>query len=164
MARSRIKGKNISFLFDTEEYKCDLTSAVLSKDDADAATSDSIITFCDAEGSAGGQVWFLDIEAIQSCDVDGVPEADDVESLHTLVWNAAATNGGMVVPFNFAPYGNTTPTAAQPFFTGSVTIEQGAYPSLGGSAGDNSFTWSYRFTVTDNIVNRVSSPGQPDNG
>lgn len=162
MARTRIKGKNISFTFGLEEYKCDLVSAVLSKDDADAATSDSVVTFCDAEGSAGGQVWFLDIEAIQSTDVDGAPNVDDIESLHTLVWNAAATAGGMDVAFQFAPYGNDTPSTHQPFFTGSVTIEQGAYPSLGGSAGDNSFTWTYRFTVKDNVVNRITEVGTPD--
>ncbi len=161
MARTRIKGKNISFTFGLEEYKCDLVSAVLSKDDADAATSDSVVTFCDAEASAGGQVWYLDIEAIQSTDVDGSPDPADVESLHTLVWNAAATAGGMVVPFQFSPYGNATPTAEQPFFTGSVTIEQGAYPSIGGSAGDNSFTWDYRFTVSDNLVPRIDTVGSP---
>ena len=158
MARSRIKGKNLSFMFDGDEYKCDLVSAVLTKDDADAAASDSVVTFCDAEQSAGGQVWYLDTEAIQSTDVDGSPDVNDIESLHTLVRNSAATAGGATLDFQFAPYGNDTPSAEQPHFTGQVTVEQGAYPTIGGSAGDSSFTWTYRFTVTDNLVTRVTTP------
>lgn len=169
MARNRIKGKGLTFEFGTPavKYECDLISAVLERvDQQSGGGQDGVITFCDAAASAGGQVWVLNIEAVQSTDVTAaatgtvgnpgyVPAQTD--SLHTVVWNAAATTGGMDIPFVFAPYGNATPTPAQPHFTGTVHVEQGAFPSIGGSAGDNSFTWTYQFNLNPNVVTRKTS-------
>lgn len=160
MARTRIKGKGLTFSFGNPavKYECDLVSAVLSQTDQTEGATDTVKTFCDANSSAGGKVWVLDIEAIQSTDVSGGtgPTATS-DSLHTLVWNAAAKSGGEEIPFEFAPYGNATATPAQPHFTGIAVVPQGGFPAIGGSAGDNSFTWTYQFVVKDGNVTRKTA-------
>jgi hypothetical protein len=152
MPRTRIKGKGLVFEFENEAYECDLISAVLLREAADTATADGIVTFCDATTAADGNVWQLQIEAIQSTD-DGATTAD--KSLHTLVWDSAVAGGEL--DFTFQPHGNAVATASQPHYTGIVTVEAGAYPEVGGTAGNDSFTWSYTFTVKDNTVTKVVS-------
>lgn len=157
MSRTRIKGKGLTFEFGTPAvaYECDLVSAVLSRGDAPNTGTDTVVTFCDASTSSGGQVWLLDIEAVQSTDVSaGTGPTAVTDSLHTLIWNEAAKVGGGEVPFIFKPHGNETATAAQPHFKGTVLVPAGGYPSIGGSAGDSSFTWTYQFSVKDNLVTR----------
>ena len=154
MARTRIKGKGLVFQLNSKAYECDLVSAVLEKVDKPNTGTDSVVTFCDASTSAGGQVWQLTIEAVQSTDTSA---GTDGESLHTLIWDSAATTGGAKIPFVFMPHGNSTATAEQPHFTGTAVVEQGAYPALGGTAGDSSFTWSYEFLLDPDVVTRVTS-------
>ena len=155
MARTRIKGKGLSFEFGGEAFECDLVSAVLERGDAPDTGTDGVVTFCDAATSSGGQVWTLSIEAIQSTDTSA--NATDGQSLHTLIWNSAAATGGGDITFVFKPHGNAAATPEQPHYTGEVNIPAGGYPSIGGSAGDNSFTWSYQFAVLNNTVNRVTA-------
>jgi len=157
MARTRIKGKGLTFSFGNPAvaYECDLISAVLEQTDQSSTNTDSVVTFCDAAASAGGKKWVLNIEAIQSTDVAGGAGATD--SLHTLIWNSAAKAGGAEIPFEFAPYGNAVATTAQPHFTGTAVVPQGGFPAIGGSAGDNSFTWSYTFDVKDGLVTRKTA-------
>ena len=154
MARTRIKGKGLSFEFGGEAFECDLVSAVLERGDAPDTGTDGVVTFCDANASSGGQVWTLSIEAVQSTDTSA---ATDGQSLHTLIWDTAATAGGGDIAFVFKPHGNAAASVEQPHYTGSVTVPAGGYPSIGGSAGDNSFTWSYQFAVLNNTVNRVTA-------
>jgi len=151
MARTRIVGKGLTFKFGAADFKCDLISAVLERGDAPDGGTDSVVTFCDAAASSGGQVWKLGIEAVQSTDS---ASATDGQSLHTLIWDTAAGGGGDVA-FEFAPFGNATATADQPHYTGSIVVPAGGYPSVGGSAGDNSFTWSAEWLVKDNSVTKV---------
>jgi len=150
MARTRIKGKNLTITVNGEEFQCDLTSAVLQKDSAESGQEDTVQTFCEAGTSAAGQVWYMDTTAIQSTDT---ATNDDGQSLWRLVWDSASTQGGAELPFVFAPYSNETPSADQPHFTGTLIVDEGAYPAIGGDAGVSTFTWTYRFLVKDNLVN-----------
>ena len=154
MARTRIKGKGLSFEFGGEAFECDLVSAVLERGDAPDTGTDGVVTFCDANASSGGQVWTLSIEAVQSTDTSA---ATDGQSLHTLIWDTAATAGGGDIAFVFKPHGNAAASVEQPHYTGSVTVPAGGYPAVGGSAGDSSFTWSYQFAVLNNTVTRKTA-------
>jgi hypothetical protein len=151
MARTRIRGKQVKFTLNGHDYECDLVSAVLEKVDAPSSGTDTVTTFCDASTSAGGQVWQLSIEAVQSTDTSA---ATDGESLHTLIWDSAATAGGAKIPFVFMTHGNATASAEQPHFTGTAVVEAGAYPAVGGTAGENSFTWTYEFYLDPDVVTR----------
>ena len=150
MARTRMKGKGITFTYDDVSYECDLTAVVLQKDTADTATADSTQTFCDVDsGSASGNVWKMDITAIQSA--DDTPE----KALHTLIWDLASTGGEL--DFMFAPMGNEVATANAPHYTGVVLVDKGAYPSVGGDAGENTWTFDYNFVVKNDVVLRVET-------
>ena len=100
MARTRIVGKGLTFKFGSADFKCDLISAVLERGEAPNTGSDTVVTFCDAAASATGQVWTLNIEAVQSTDS---ASATDGQSLHSLIWETAAATGGDIA-FEFAPY------------------------------------------------------------
>ena len=152
MARTRIKGKGLVFEFDGEPFECDLISATLLREAADTATADAVTTFCDASTTTDGNVWKLSVEAVQSTD-DGATTAD--KSLHTLVWDAAVSGGEL--DFTFQPHGNAVATATQPHYTGTATIDAGAFPEVGGSAGNDAFIWSYTFSVKDNTVTKTIS-------
>ena len=152
MARTRIKGKSLTITVNGEEFQCDLTSAVLQKDSAESGQEDTVQTFCEAGTSSAGQVWYMDTTAIQSTDT---ASNDDGQSLWRLVWDSAT--GGAELPFVFAPYANAVPTADQPHFTGTLIVDDGAYPAIGGDAGVSTFTWTYRFLVKDNVVNMATA-------
>lgn len=148
MARTRMKGKGIVFTYDDVAYQCDLTAVVLQKDTADTATADSTQTFCDVDsGSASGNVWKMDITAIQSSDY--TPE----KALHQLIWDLAMTGGEL--DFMFAPAGNAVASQNQPHYSGSVIVDKGGYPSVGGDSGENTWTFDYNFVVKDDVVLRV---------
>ena len=152
MSRTRMKGKGITFTYDDVSYECDLTAVVLQKDTADTATADSTQTFCDVDsGSASGNVWKMDITAIQSSDY--TPE----KALHTLIWDLAIVGGEL--DFMFAPAGNEVASANEPHYTGIVLVDKGGYPSVGGDSGENTWTFDYNFVVKDDVVLRVGDAG-----
>lgn len=152
MARTRIVGKTLSLSVGGQEYNCDITKAELVRQDADTTDSDSVVTFCDAAaGTSATQEWHLVVTAVQSTDTAGGSNGD---SLHTLIWDAADTTGGDEFAFILAPHGNAAPTAEQPHYTGTVVVAEGAYPSLGGEAGSNSFVFEYDFVVKNNTVTK----------
>jgi hypothetical protein len=154
MARTRMKGKGITFTYDGVEYQCDLTSVVLEKTAGDSAETDGTVTFCDVgTSSADGDVWVMNITALQSTDY--TPE----KALHALIWDLAKVGGEMA--FVFAPHGNATATQNQPHFTGSVLVKEGGYPSVGGEAGEDAWTFDYEFTVKDDVVNRIGDSNTP---
>lgn len=154
MARTRMKGKGITFTYDGTNYECDLTSVVLLKDAGDSATTDSTLTFCDVgSASATGDVWKMNITAIQSGDYTAE------KALHQLLWDLAVSGGEM--DFVFAPYGNADPTQDQPHYTGAVLVPAGGFPDVGGDAGENTWTFDYEFVVKDDEVKRVGTSGTP---
>jgi len=122
---TRIKGAQLALEFGGTDYWADATSVVLDNEDAGAAT-----TFEDAS-LGGARKFFFTISAIQSTTASSF-------------WNYVWANTGEVVAYTYAPWGNATPTADQPHFTGTVKI--GAKPAIGGDAGvNNEFTFTTRF-------------------
>lgn len=111
------------------DYKCDVTKATITNDEA---SNDEVITFCDA-AAGGARTFYLNITAIQSTDPN---------SLWTYIWKQS---GGKVA-FTYAPHGNAEPTAAQPHFTGQVTI--GPRPEIGGEAGaQNTYVFETQWVI-----------------
>ncbi len=154
MARTRLKGKGITFTYDGVDYQCDLTSVVLEKTTADSGTTDGTVTFCDVgSATAAGNVWQMNITAIQSTDY--TPD----KALQMLIWDLAKDGGEMA--FVFAPNGNETASQNEPHFTGTVEVPEGGYPTLGGDAGEDTWTFDYTFVVKDDVVNRIGAGDTP---
>lgn len=125
---AKYKGKDLSLLFGAQEVNVEATSIVLTNEEAD----NDAVTFYDL--SQGGAVtWYFEIEA--TADYGS-------SSFWTYLWD----NAGSDVAYTFKPYGNTTASASQPHFTGTVTL--GPKPSVGGSAGEV-FSFSVRMDCTD---------------
>lgn len=123
---AKYKGKDLSLLFGAEEINVEATSVVLQNEEAD----DDATTF--AELAAGAAVqWFIELSAVSDYGAG---------SLWSYLWDNAGTD----VTFTFKPYGNATPTAAQPHFTGTATV--GPKPPVGGTAGEV-FTFETRLDV-----------------
>lgn len=133
-ATNRLKGDRLAFTVAGTDQAADCTNVVLTWDDADSGT----VTFADAaKGGAFGAK--LKGTAIQSTDAASF-------------WSWAWDNVGKIVAFKLAPWANTTPTAAQPHFTGSVKI--GKRPDLGGDAqitGDD-YTYDFEWAVQGDVT------------
>lgn len=125
---TRIKGKGLSFTTGAtnDEWKCELLAVVLQNEEADS----DVTTFCDLD-EGGARQWFIEGEGLSNYGPD---------SLWTFLWD----NAGQDVEFKLAPYGNATPTAAQPHWTGTVTV--GPKPAVGGTAGEV-FTIEFRMDL-----------------
>lgn len=125
---AKYKGKDLSLTIDSEEVNLEGISVVLDSEDAD---TDSI-TFAElADGTP--QQWFFTIKAVSDYGSG---------SLWSKFWDSA----GDEVAYVFKPYGNATPTTAQPHFTGNVTITK--KPPLGGDAG-TTFTFEIRLDCSE---------------
>lgn len=136
MAASKYKGKSLSITVDAVEYNMDLTSIVLQNEEAD----DDATTFADL--ATGGAVqWFFEIEAVSDY---------SASSLWSFLWTSA---GDSDVAFVFKPYGNATPTASQPHFTGTFNV--GSKPAVGGTANEV-FTFEARLDVNGEPVKVVA--------
>jgi hypothetical protein len=136
MARTRIKGDKISIMVGGTEYNLDATSIVFSQSEADQ----DVVTFADA-GAGGSYNWSCAVTALQST---------EATSWHTFLW----TNNNTTVAFVFKPWGNTTPSATQPHFTGNLKIS-GKLPDIGGQA-DSVWTFSETFDVDGAITRKVA--------
>lgn len=102
---NRIYGKKLGLTINGKDYWADMASYELAPDKGDP------VTFGDA--ASGATPWKLKLKAIQSTDA-------------TSFWSEVWDNSGKTVAFILAPHGNKTASAAQPHFTGRVTI--GAKP------------------------------------
>ena len=103
-ASTRIKAQNILFKIAGTDYACDANSVVLELGDAPG----DVQTFC--ETRVGGE-WALTLAGITSGDDD---------SLYQVLW----TNFGSTATFIIAPNGNSTATADQPHYEGTVVFDQ----------------------------------------
>lgn len=124
---ARYKGKDLSLLLGTEEVNLEATSVVLDNEDAD----DDDVTFAEIAAGTPKQ-WFFTVTA-----------RSDYGS--GSFWSFCWENVGDDVNFVFKPYGNATPTAAQPHFTGTAHVV--AKPPIGGDANET-FTFETRLDVT----------------
>jgi hypothetical protein len=103
-ASTRIKAQNIKFKIAGTDYACDANSVVLELGDAPG----DVQTFCEVR--VGGE-WTLTLAGITSGDDD---------SLYQILWE----NFGSTATFSIAPNGNTTPSADQPHYEGTVVFDQ----------------------------------------
>lgn len=127
---ARIKGKSIVFEVNGTEF----------------AGQVSNVTFSSAVNTLGfgNYVDSLDF----TCAVSGFQDTA-AASLHSVLW----ANPGVTVNINFAPHGNTTPSASQPWFTATGYAE--TLPDLGGAAGEL-FVYDITF-ILDGKPTRVES-------
>ncbi len=127
---ARIKGKSVVFEVDGTEF----------------AGQVSNVTFSSAVNTLGfgNYVDSLDF----TCAVSGFQDTA-AASLHSELW----ANPGASVNISFAPHGNSTPSAAQPWFTATGYAE--TLPDLGGAAGEL-FVYDITF-ILDGKPTRVES-------
>jgi hypothetical protein len=122
---TRIKGSALKLTIDSVDYWADATSVVLENEEA----TDGATTFADAQ-AGGARTYYFTVNAIQST---------EEESLWRYLWE----NTGDIVSYVYAPHGNTTASANEPHFTGTVRIP--AKPAVGGEAGlNNEYTFEIR--------------------
>jgi hypothetical protein len=127
---ARIKGKNIVFEVDGTEYAGGVSNVVFS-------SAVNTLGFGNYEDS-------LDF----TCAVTGFQDTA-AASFHSFLWE----NPGVTVNVSFAPHGNSTPSASQPWFTATGYAE--TVPDLGGAAGEF-FTYDLTF-ILDGKPARVES-------
>jgi hypothetical protein len=108
---ARIKGKSIIFTVDGTDY----------------AGGVSNVVFSSAVGTLGfgNYVDSLDF----TCAVTGFQDTA-AASLHSVLW----ANPGATVDIAFAPHGNSSATASEPWFTATGYAE--TVPDIGGAAGE----------------------------
>jgi hypothetical protein len=127
---ARIKGKSVVFEVDGTEYAGQVSNVTFSSEV-------NTLGFGNYEDS-------LDF----TCAVSGFQDTA-ASSLHSELW----ANPGANVTISFAPHGNTTPSAAQPWFTATGYAE--TVPDLGGTAGEF-FVYDINF-ILDGKPTRVES-------
>lgn len=127
---ARIKGKSVVFEVDGTEY----------------AGQVSNVTFSSAVNTLGFGNYEDSLDF--TCAVSGFQDTA-ANSLHSELW----ANPGANVTISFAPHGNTTPSAAQPWFTATGYAE--TVPDLGGTAGEF-FVYDINF-ILDGKPTRVES-------
>ena len=127
---ARIKGKSIVFEVDGTEYAGQVSNVTFS-------SAVNTLGFGNYEDS-------LDFTAA----VSGFQDTA-AASLHSELW----ANPGANVTISFAPHGNSTPSASQPWFTATGYAE--TVPDLGGTAGEF-FVYDINF-ILDGKPTRVES-------
>lgn len=127
---ARIKGKSVVFEVDGTEF----------------AGQVSNVTFSSAVNTLGFGNYEDSLDF--TCAVSGFQDTA-ASSLHSELW----ANPGANVTISFAPHGNTTPSAAQPWFTATGYAE--TVPDLGGTAGEF-FVYDINF-ILDGKPTRVES-------
>lgn len=127
---ARIKGKSIVFEVGGTEYAGGVSNVVFS-------SAVNTLGFGNYEDS-------LDF----TCAVTGFQDTA-AASFHSWLWD----NPGVSVSISFAPHGNATPSASQPWFTATGYAE--VVPNLGGAAGEF-FTYDINF-ILDGKPARVES-------
>ncbi len=136
---TRIKGANLSLMIGSPpvEYKADISASTITNEEKSA----DVTTFADVV-AGDDRDYFLNFSAIQST---------DAASLWDYVWENA---GLEAVAYTYAPHGNAAPSAAEPHFTGTLTI--GPAPTLGGEAGkDNTYTFDAQWLLDAKPVKEI---------
>ena len=130
-ASTRIKATNIKFTISSTDYSCDADSIELSLSDAPGGQQ----TFCEVQPL---QNWMLKMTGIAS---------GDSASLYQLLF----ANYGTEVAFKVAPNGNSTASASQPIYEGTVIFDN--LPPLSMTSGD-----IMSFDVSLTVKNAVHTP------
>ena len=127
---ARIKGKSIIFEINGTEYSGGVSNV-------NFASAVNTLGFGNYEDS-------LDF----TCAVTGFQDTA-AASLHSFLW----ANPGETVNISYAPHGNASPSAGQPWFTATGYAE--TIPALGGAAGEY-FVYDLNF-ILDGKPARVES-------
>lgn len=130
---TRVGGKKLTLTIGGIELHAEASKAILNNEEA----SSDVTTFADAN-EGGARQFFIEGTSVQSTDSDSF-------------WRYVWAHTGETAAFVLRPHGNTTPTADQPHFLGTLTI--GPKPPIGGEAGlkkDQTFDW------------RLDVDGEPD--
>lgn len=122
----RVDGKGLSLTFGTVEVACVSSSVVLDNEDAPA----ELTTFADVI-AGNDRRWFFTVTAWP----DLAPG-----TWWTLLWETPAFTP---ISYVYKPYANAVATAAEPHFSGLVTVDR--KPALGGAAGA---IWSFDARLT----------------
>ena len=118
--------RKLKIEIDAVEYTASVSNARFT-----AAAGDSdFVSFADAAGG-GSRLYKLEGTAVQDA---------ASASIWSLIWDQAGTT----VPVTLMPYGNATPTVAEPHFTADVVISEPDGDLLGGEANAST---SARFTI-----------------
>lgn len=128
---TRIKATDIKFLIGETEYACDATNVELVAQDAPG----DVQTFCE---QTVGKEWVLNLT--------GITSGDDT-SLYRVLW----ANFGSTAVFTIAPNGNSTASADEPHYTGTVKFD--SLPPLTLNSNETS-----TFTVALTVVNTPHDP------
>lgn len=128
LTNNKYKGNLLSLTINSVEYKIETMKAEIVSEEAD----NDATTFGDL-ALGGARDYFIDVEAVSDY-ANG--------SLWEYVWSNEGATG---VAYKVNPYGNATPTATKPHFTGTLTIPAGA-AKVGGTA-DETFTFEAQFKI-----------------
>lgn len=132
----RADGKNLSLTFGAVEVACVTSTAVLDNEDAPA----ELVTFADVI-AGNDRRWFFTLT--------GYPDYSS-GTFWSLLWETPAFTP---IAYVFKPYGNATPTAAEPHFTGQAVVDQ--KPPIGGDAG-RAWAFDARLTCTATPERKVA--------
>lgn len=134
----RVDGKGLSLTIGAIEVACVSSSVVLDNEDAPSA----LVTFADVL-AGNDKRWFFTITSYP----DYGPG-----SWWTMLWEQAPYSP---VAYVYRPYDNAVPTAAEPHFLGTATVDR--KPGMGGGA---LATWNFdtRLTCTAAPTRRTAAP------
>jgi hypothetical protein len=128
ITHAKYKGAKLSLKIGATEYNMDLTKAVITNEAAD----DSDASFADLS-NGGALNWNLEIEAFSDYGTG---------SLWSYIWDNAGDTG---VAYLLVPYGNTTASASDPHWSG--TLKVGPKPGNIGGTANETFKFEYTFEL-----------------
>lgn len=111
---------------DGVEYSAQVSVGKITSGESDS----DFVTFADA-AAGGAREYRLEFTAVQDAATGSL-------------WREVFDNAGDTIPFTLMPYGNATPSVAEPHFEGNAVISEPDGDFLGGEA-DSSTT--ARFTI-----------------
>ncbi len=128
---TRIKGASLLLSLGSPavDYMVDISKSEITNEEKSA----DVTTFGDVT-AGDDRDFFLNGSATQSTAVD---------SLWDYIWENSGTEA---VPYTYAPHGNAVASAAEPHFTGTLTV--GPPPSIGGEAGkDKTYVFDFQWKL-----------------
>jgi hypothetical protein len=133
--------RKLTLTIDGDEVAPEVSSAIINSAESDS----DFVSFASA-AAGGGRDYTLALTFVQDAQAG---------SLWDKVWTAAGTDVAVIV----RPYGNATPTATQPHFSGDVTITEPDGALLGGEADASTtarFTTEVEWVFTDKPTRLVA--------
>lgn len=111
--------RKLTVTINSVDYTAEVSKAEITSNDAGS----DFTTFADA-AAGGKREYRLEITAVQDADTASF-------------WTEMFDNTGDTVPFVLMPYGNATPSVAEPHFEGNCTITEPDGTMIGGEANSS---------------------------